>query len=60
MCGMASYSSFSVSHWDPSEKANAVDPFEMPGYTNFIAAFQRTLAQFDIPPEKSRGAPDEV
>ena len=36
----------------PSEKANAVDPFEMPGYPNFIAAFQRTLAQFEIPPEK--------
>ena len=35
-----------------SEKANAVDPFEMPGYPNFIAAFQRTLAQFEIPPEK--------
>ncbi len=36
----------------PSEKANAVDPFEMPGYPNFIAAFQRTLAQFEIPPDK--------
>ena len=24
----------------------------MPGYPNFIAAFQRNLAQFEIPPEK--------
>ena len=36
----------------PSEKANAVDPFNMPGYPNFIAAFQRNLAQFEIPPQK--------
>ena len=34
-----------------SEKARAVDPFEMPGHLNFIAEFQRTLAQFKIPPE---------
>ena len=36
----------------PSEKANAVDPFDMPGYPNFIAAFQRNLVQFEIPPER--------
>ena len=36
----------------PSEKASAVDPFDMPGYPNFVAAFQRTLAEFEIPPEK--------
>jgi len=36
----------------PSEKATAVDPFNMPGYPNFIAAFGRNLAQFEIPLEK--------
>ena len=35
-----------------SEKARAVDPFDMPGHPNFIAVFQRNLAQFEIPPEK--------
>ena len=35
-----------------SERARAVDPFDMPGYPNFIAAFQHNLAQFEIPPEK--------
>ena len=35
-----------------SEKATAIDPFNMPGYPNFIAAFQHNLAQFEIPPEK--------
>ena len=36
----------------PFEKASAVDPFNMPGYSNFVAAFQRTLTQFEIPPEQ--------